>query len=218
MSERRAALFDLDRTLVRVETASLYVRYTREIGETTWRDDAQVAWWVLQYTLGVLDAPTVAEQAFATMKGVPETVIAARCDDWFGRYVERHICDRGREAVEQHRAQGDLLAIVTGASPYVARPLAQRLGIPHVVATQLEVTDHQLTGRPVYPLCYGEGKVEHARRLADRHGFSLDEATFYSDSFTDLPLLSAVRTPVVVNPDPRLKRVAIKRRWRIEAW
>ncbi|MFO0658482.1 MAG: HAD family hydrolase [Polyangiaceae bacterium] len=218
MSIARAALFDLDRTLVRVETASLYVKYTREIGETTWRDDLQVGWWVLQYTLGALDAQAVAEQAFATMKGVPETVLAARCDDWFNRYVERHICDRGRQAVAYHHDRGDILAIVTGASPYVARPLAQRLNIPHVVATELEVIDHTLTGRPVYPLCYAHGKIERAQKLADSLGFRLEDATFYSDSFTDLPLLEAVREPVVVNPDPRLKREAARRKWRVERW
>ena len=57
MSERRAAFFDLDRTLVRVDTPRLYTRYRRKKGEATWRDSLQVAWWVLQYTAGAIDAP-----------------------------------------------------------------------------------------------------------------------------------------------------------------
>ena len=214
-----AALFDMDRTLVRKETASLYVRYQRDIGEATFKDAARVLWWVGQYTLGVIDAPEVAARAASTLAGTHESTMEHRCDDWFRRYVERHVCDLGRLAVEKHRARGDLLAIVTGATPYTARPLARRLGIEHVVASELETDDHGVfTGRFVSPLCMGEGKVERARRFADEQGISLSEATFYSDSFTDLPLLELVKEPVIVNPDPRLARVAKKRGWRIETW
>jgi HAD superfamily hydrolase (TIGR01490 family) len=215
----RAALFDMDRTLVRRETASLYVRYQRSIGEARRRDLVRVAYWVAQYTMGMIDAPQAAARAALSFAGTSEAVMAARCDDWFRRYVETHICDLGRHAVERHRARGELLAIVTGASPYAARPLARRLGIPHVVASELEVAaDGTFTGRFVEPLCYGAGKIVRAQRLAEQHGFLLREASFYSDSFTDLPLLEAVAEPVVVNPDPRLDRVAKKRGWRVEAW
>ena len=215
----RAALFDMDRTLVRRETGTLYVRYQHAIGEATRRDLARVMYWVAQYTLGIIDAPVVAAKVALQLEGTSETAMAARCDDWFRRYVETHVCDLGRRAVERHRDRGELLAIVTGASPYAARPLARRLGIPHVVASELEIDEDGLfTGRFVDPLCYGSGKIVRAKRLAEEHGFVLSESTFYSDSYTDLPLLEAVAEPVIVNPDPRLERVAKKRGWRIEAW
>jgi HAD superfamily hydrolase (TIGR01490 family) len=146
-------------------------------------------------------------------------VLSARCDDWFRRFVEPHVADAGRRAVAHHRERGDLVAIVTGASPYAARPLARRLGIEHVVASDLEVgRDGRFTGRFVEPLCYGEGKIVRAERLLRALGMSLGDATFYGDSVTDLPLLERVRTPVVVNPDPRLARIARQRGWRAERW
>jgi HAD superfamily hydrolase (TIGR01490 family) len=215
----RAALFDMDRTLVRRETASLYVRYQRDLGLATWRDSARVMWWVAQYTAGVIDAPSVAARAMQSLAGVEEGVLAARLDDCFRRYIERHVADRGRAAVEAHFSRGDLVAIVTGASLYATRPLARRLGIEHIVASELEVgPDGRFTGKVVPPLCYGVGKIERASRLADALGFRLEEATFYSDSFTDLPLLERVREPVAVNPDVRLRRVARRRGWRVEKW
>lgn len=215
----RAALFDMDRTLVRKETATLYVAYQRAIGEARRRDMARALFWVAQYTAGIIDAPAVAARALRTLAGVHESAMSARCDDWFRRYVEPHVCDLGRRAVEEHRARGDVLAIVTGASPYAARPLARRLGIPHVVASELEVDDQgKFTGNFVAPLCYGAGKIERTEKLARALGFSLRDAVFYSDSITDLPLLEAVAEPVIINPDSRLRRVAIQRGWRIEAW
>jgi HAD superfamily hydrolase (TIGR01490 family) len=215
----RAALFDMDRTLVRRETASLYVKYQRTIGEARRRDVLRVGYWVAQYTLGIIDAEDVAARAAKSLAGMPEAVMAARCDDWFRRWVEPHVADLGRRAVEEHRARGDVLAIVTGASPYAAHPLARRLAIPYVVASELEVDEGGVfTGRFVQPLCIGRGKVERARRLADALGFRLEEATFYSDSYTDLPLLEVVREPIVVNPDLRLARAARARGWRVETW
>jgi len=215
----RAALFDMDRTLIRKETASLYVRYQRERGEATLRDLVRTLYWVGQYTLGVIDAPAVAVKALASHIGVPEATMEARCEEFFTSHVERHIADLGRIAVERHRSAGDLLAIVTGATPYVARPLARRLSIEHVVTSELELdADRRFTGRPVDPLCIGEGKVVRTEKLARELGFRIDEATFYSDSLTDLPLLERVREPVAVNPDPRLLRVARRRGWRIERW
>jgi HAD superfamily hydrolase (TIGR01490 family) len=215
----RAALFDMDRTLVRRETASLYVRYQREIGEANWRDSLRTLYWVAQYTLGILDVPEVAKRALQSHAGMHETVLSARCDDWFRRYVEVHVCDLGRVAVKKHQDAGDILAIVTGATRFAARPLARRLGIEHVIASELEAdAEGRLTGRVVDPLCYGVGKIARTEELAQSLGFDLRESTFYSDSFTDLPLLEHVREPVVVNPDPRLARIAKQRGWRVERW
>jgi HAD superfamily hydrolase (TIGR01490 family) len=215
---RRAALFDMDRTLVRVDTATLYIRYQRKKGHATLRDVARVAWWMLTYTLGVINAERVAEQALESFKGKKESWLRETCEELFSEFVFGHIADEGRKAVARHREAGDFVAIVTGATPYIALPLARELGIEHVIATRLEIDDGRFTGKVSPPMSYGQGKVELAERLGREHGFSLDEATFYSDSVTDLPLLEKVQTPIVINPDGRLRRIAQKRGWTIERW
>lgn len=216
---RPAALFDMDRTLLARETASLYVRYQVEIGEATPRDLARTLYWVAKYTLGLLDAEKVAKKALLGLRGMTETSMASRCDDWFASHVERFITGGGRLAVRRHQAAGDLCAIVTGASPYASRPLARQLGIEHVVSSTFEVDERgRFTGRAEPPLAFGRGKLVRAERFAERLGFRLDEASFYTDSVSDLPLLERVAVPVAVNPDPRLRRVALQRGWRIEIW
>ncbi len=217
-SPTRAALFDMDRTLLRRESASLYVRYQRDIGEASLVDLAQALFWVGQYTLGILDMESVAKKVVLQLHGMPETVMAARCDDFFAQYLEEHIADAGRTAVRRHLAAGDVCAIVTGASPYLSWPLARRLRIDHVVATEFEVVEGVFTGRAEAPLCLAEGKVVRAERLAKSLDFRLEDAIFYTDSISDLPLLERVAERVIVNPDPRLRRVAEKRGWRIERW
>lgn len=215
----RLALFDMDRTLLSKETASLYVRYQREVGEATTRDLLRTLSWVAQYTIGTLDMNKVARKALKTLEGTSELAMASRCDDWFHRRVERYITDGGRLAVRAHRERGDVCAIVTGASVYVSRPLARVLEVPYVVSTVFEVdAEDRFTGRAAPPLCFGEGKRERAQQLALSLGMSLRDATFYTDSISDLPLLESVGEPVAVNPDARLERVARARGWRIERW
>ena len=218
MSERRAAFFDLDRTLVRVDTPRLYTRYRRAKGEASWRDSLQVAWWVLQYTAGVIDAPRVARKALEDFAGKEESWLIKTCDEWFPQYVLPEIQARGRELVKIHRDGGDLVAIVTAATSYVAWPVARELGIDHVVCSELEVDNGRFTGKVIEPLCYGEGKITRAGALLAEHGIGFDKVTFFSDSITDLPLLSKVDVPVAVNPDRRLLRAARARGWQVQSW
>jgi HAD superfamily hydrolase (TIGR01490 family) len=215
---RRAALFDMDRTLVRIDTGTLYIRYQRKKGHATFRDVSRVAWWMLQYSFGIIDAERVAVQAMESFKGKHEHWLRDTCEALFVADVVQHVAAAGRGAVERHRSDGDFVAIVTGATPYVALPLARELRIDHVVATHLEVEAGRFTGRIHQPMSYGAGKVVLAEKLAAEQGFDLGEATFYSDSITDLPLLERVKTPIVVNPDRRLRRIALRRGWEIQVW
>jgi HAD superfamily hydrolase (TIGR01490 family) len=218
MAARSAALFDMDRTLVRIDSATLFVRHQHRKGHAKLSDVARVAFWMLQYTLGVIDAERAAGRALEAFKGKHEAWLLEQCEELFAHSVLRHVAQAGRAAVARHREQGDLVAIITGATPYSARPLARELGIEHVLATELEVAAGLFTGRIKQPMSYGAGKVVLAERLAGVHGVSLADSTFYSDSITDLPLLERVGRPVAINPDPRLRRLAERRGWPIESW
>ena len=216
---RKAALFDLDRTLLRVDSARLYTRFRRDRGEASLLEALRVALWATQYTLGVIDAPKVARKALEGFRGRAESWLEESCAEWFPRYVLPEVQQAGRRAVKKHREAGDFVAIVTGATRYVAEPVAAELGIDHVICSELELDDEGcFTGRIIEPLCYGMGKIERTARIAEQEGFLLEEASFYSDSITDLPLLEFVKAPIVINPDRRLRRVAQQRGWPIEAW
>ncbi|MBI4955099.1 MAG: HAD family hydrolase [Myxococcales bacterium] len=215
---RRAALFDMDRTLLRRDSGSLYVRWQRDIGAAGWRDGLRVAWWVLQYRLGVLAAERVAARVLEDLAGEDEAEFRERCRGFYRDYLRPHVTEAGRRAVRAHHARGDLVAIVTGATRYAAGPLAEELGIEHVVCTELETARGRFTGRIEQPMCYGAGKTVLARRWAERHGVTLGEAVFYTDSITDRPLCEHVGEAVVVNPDARLGLLARRRGWRRESW
>jgi HAD superfamily hydrolase (TIGR01490 family) len=215
----RAALFDMDRTLIATTSARLYARYQRDRGEIGWYASARVAIWLVKYWLGIIAAEKVAAQVLLDFQGREEQDLYRSTEAWFKTYVLEHVRKTARETVDRHRRAGDLLAIVTAATGYAAWPLARELQIEHVISSEVEIDPSgRLTGKPVLPLCYGIGKVARAERFLESHGVALESATFYSDSITDLPLLERVGKPVVVCPDRRLRIVAARRGWPIESW
>jgi len=215
---QRVALFDMDRTLVDVHTARLYLRLQRELGEINVLEALRSSYWLLQYGLGWIKAESVALRLLADYRGRPEEWLRERCRQWFQSHVRVWVSSVGRARVLEHQAAGHAVAIATSAVRQAALPLAEELAIEHLVCSELEVESLALTGMFERPLCYGAGKLERARALVHSLGSTLEQAVFYTDSITDLPLLEAVGQPVAVNPDPRLRRVARRRGWPIEEW
>lgn len=219
MEYRRLALFDMDRTLVRKDTATLLTRYRRETGQAQLMDTVRVGYWVLQYGLGIADAEGIAKKVLKGYRGVSESQLFADGQACFDAYVFQHISEHARLAVRRHRDAGDFVAIVTSATRYTTEPIARELGVECFACSELEVDGQGcLTGRHLAPLCYGPGKLERVKKVLEASGTSLSGATFYSDSITDLPLLEKVGTPIAVNPDFRLRRIARQRAWRVETW
>jgi HAD superfamily hydrolase (TIGR01490 family) len=214
----RAALFDMDRTLVRVNTGNLYVRWRMRRKEAGLRDVIRVGVWMAQYTLGLIDAAKISAQALTTLAGLEEERFAAECRDWYAEDVRRHVADHARAEVERRRRDGWTCAILSASTPYVTRPLADDLGIDHVICTKLEVREGRFTGDYERPLCYGAGKVEAAGAWARTHGVDLAASAFFTDSVSDLPMLEHVGEPRVINPDPRLRLAAYRRGWPVETW
>jgi len=214
----RAAFFDLDRTLVRVNTARLYVRWRVRENLLPWTDVIRSTWWGLQYKFGVLDMSAVTERALSTLEGLEEEPFRGECAEWAEREVFPHVTEHARAEVERRRDEGLELALLTTSSLYVAEPVARMLGVEHVLCTRVEVESGRFTGALAGTPCYGAGKVDHARDWASDRDVDLRKSVFYTDSVSDLPMLEEVGEPRVINPDPRLLRLARERGWPVESW
>lgn len=215
---RRAALFDMDRTLVRVNTARLWATWQRRHGVARRRDVLSVLWWLARYSVGAIDAATIARGLVERMRGRDEASFDAEVARWVEAEVLAEISLAAREAVRAHREAGDVTALLTTSTIYAARPVAAHVGIEHVLASRMRVEAGRFTGEIEEPFVYGEGKVRAAERWAAEHDVDLARSVFYTDSISDLPMLERVGTAHVVNPDPRLRWTARRRRWPISYW
>lgn len=215
---RAGAFFDMDRTVVRTNTGPSYLAYAFRHGRMRKRHVAVGLWWAFLYKLTVLDTERAMDKAIAAMAGTGDRDLQVFCRTWFEDEVKPEISGYARRAIELHRRRGDVLVLLTASSTYAARPVAEHLGMDHVLATRVEVMDGTLTGRAIDPPCIGEGKVFWAEQLAREHDIDLDRSAFYTDSVHDMPMLLRVGFPVIVNPDFRLARLARAKGWRIERW
>lgn len=113
----------------------------------------------------------------------------------------------------EHRARGDFLLIITATNAFITRPIGVSLGVDALLATEPEIRDGRYTGGITGTACFREGKVDCLREWLQQHPYDPAEASFYSDSQNDLPLLGMVGKPVAVDPDDILRATAVERGW-----
>jgi HAD superfamily hydrolase (TIGR01490 family) len=215
---RAAAFFDMDRTLLHCNTGTLWILWLRRHGELSLYRMARALAWIAQYKLSVLDMESVAERVIAGMAGQEERELVQKTQVFFQEWVEHQVAPKALAAIERHRAEGHVVAILSSSTPYVVEPLAQKLGIEHAICTRVRVSDGRFDGTAVKPVCYGAGKVHWAEAFAAAQGVDLGQSYFYTDSYTDLPMLERVGQARVINPDARLRRHARRVGWDVDEW
>lgn len=210
------ALFDLDNTLLAGDSDYLWGVYLSEIGvvdgEAHQLANAQ---FYEDYHEGRLDI--MAFLAFALRplaENEPQDLRHWR-EDFLRRKIDPIITPAARALVEKHRAAGDTLMVITATNSFITGPIAERFGIPNLIATEPEQRDGRFTGRVQGTPSFREGKVARLQQWLDEHQMGLEGSWFYSDSHNDLPLLEQVANPVAVDPDDTLAHHAQQHQWPI---
>ena len=123
------------------------------------------------------------------------------------------ITEPGREIINRAIGDGKTVIIATATNDFVTRPIADLFNVRTLIATEFEVINQKFTGKVLNTPCFREGKVSKVKKWVDDNNFDLSKASFYSDSFNDLPLLEKVRNPVIVDGDDKLLDIGKNRNW-----
>jgi HAD superfamily hydrolase (TIGR01490 family) len=216
------ALFDLDHTLIPFDSGMAWTQFLVSAGVLPESAESQYLGYCRQYVAGTLDIHAMHQASVAPLAPFPRALVA----QW-GREFELRMAPRVPETmralVQRHLDAGDLCAIVTATSRFIAEPFARLFGVPNLVATEPATidgtADGALTGAILGLPCYREHKLARVEQWLDQraagglHGFA--QSWFYSDSASDLPLLAAVSHPVAVRPDERLHAHALRAGWTV---
>lgn len=213
-----AAFFDLDGTLLTVNSARLWLSRERRLGHVSTWQLARAALMLVSYRLGILDMESALRASLTTLRGVSEEHIRAETRAWWREDVRAFIAPGARATLERHRDRGDKLVLLTSSSRYAAEMAREEFGLDDALFQRYELRDGCFTGEPLPPICFGAGKVHVAEAWAREHGIDLRESSFYTDSSTDLPMLERVGHAFAVQPDPRLRIAASARSWPILDW
>ncbi len=223
MSLPKLALFDLDHTLLPIDSDYSWGQFTAARGwtdpvEFTRQNDAFYA----QYKAGTLDIYEYARFASAAFVRQGEAMSVAAHADYMRTIVQPALKPQALQLVQQHKDAGATVIIITATNEFVTRPIAQALGADELMAVDLERDTTTggsgwFTGEVRGIPSFREGKVLRVEAwLAARGlGWGDVQSTFYSDSINDLPLLEKANVPVATNPDEPLRAIAQARGWRI---
>jgi len=212
---RIAAFFDLDRTLLASFSVGAFVRDGVRNGGLVPGDVVRTLVAAARFQLGHIGFSGFVDGTAGMLRGHSEAEAEEIAERVFVEALAGDIFPESRALVRAHRRKGHTVAVVSSATRFQIEPLARELRIPHVLCTRLEVEDGRFTGRIVRPTCYGTGKAQAARELAEREHLDLARSWFYTDSDEDLPLLELVGHPRPTNPNGRLARIAVRRGWPI---
>jgi len=220
MTARRLALFDLDHTLLPLDSDYQWADFLARTGragdpaEARRRNEELM----LRYNEGRLTAEQAAEFMLGLLAAHAPGDLAAWHDEFMSAVIRPAIRRQALDLVRSHLEAGDLCAVVTATNSFVTAPIARAFGIPHLIATEPEYAAGRYTGRIAGTPSFKEGKVVRVHAWLDGLGLSLGdfrESAFYSDSINDVPLLEAVSRPVATNPSPGLRDLARSRGWQI---
>ncbi len=210
------ALFDLDNTLLGGDSDHLWGEFLVQRGLVDGADfKRQNDAFYADYVSGNLDIHAYLRFVLAPLAQRNPAQLAAWHADFMEHFIEPIILPAAEALIDKHRQAGDSLAIITATNDFITAPIAKRLGIDELMASRAHRIEGYYTGEPDGAPCFAAGKLVHLNAWLETHPHSLADATFYSDSHNDLPLLNEVGHAVAVDPDDTLAKEAKQRGWPI---
>jgi HAD superfamily hydrolase (TIGR01490 family) len=212
---RAAAFFDLDKTVIAKSSTLAFGRPFFNGGLINRRAVLKTAYAQLVFSLAGADAQQMERlraQLTTMVTGWDAATVQDIVQETLHDIVDPLVYAEAADLIEEHRAAGREIVIVSSSGAEMVEPIGEMLGVDRVVATRMIVADGRYTGEIDF-YAYGENKAEAMRRVAAEGGYDLADCYAYSDSVTDLPMLSAVGHPTAVNPDRALRKAALENGW-----
>jgi len=217
------ALFDLDNTLLPCDSDYEWGQFLARIGVVDSQYYAkQNERFYQDYKDGKLDIHEFLRFALKPLSEHSRAQLKEWHDAFMNEVIHGQLRQQALDLVKRHQDAGDLCCVVTATNSFVTRPIVERFGIEHLIATEPATTgDNPLanfTGEVKGIPNFREGKIQRVHDWLATQSLALDQlprSYFYSDSMNDLPLLEKVSHPVATNPDARLRNEAAKRNWTI---
>ncbi len=215
----RLALFDLDHTLLPIDSDFEWGQFTTRIG---WCDPVAFGRrnnvFFADYQAGTLDVHDYVRFATEALRQQGPEAAAAAHARFMQEVVQPAIRPEALALLRQHQDAGDQVLIITATNAFVTAPIARALGVQELIAVQLaRGSDGWYTGAIEGVPSMRAGKVTRMEQWLAERGWGWGDvySTFYSDSLNDVPLLECVDVPVATNPDERLRALAVERGWRV---
>ncbi|MBT3472370.1 MAG: HAD family hydrolase [Gammaproteobacteria bacterium] len=209
-------IFDLDNTLIGGDSDHLWGEFLVRHGHVDadfYRSENDRFY--TEYQNGTLDIYEWLDFQFQPLAAHSMETLQQWHQQFMAEEIEPIWLAKAVALIESHRQQDDILLIITATNRFITEPIAQKLNIPHLIATEPEIIDGAYSGKVAGLPSYQAGKITRLNEWLKQQQISMEGSTFYSDSHNDLPLLEHVDHPVAVDPDETLRATANEQGWAI---
>ncbi|MFZ6745445.1 HAD family hydrolase [Undibacterium sp. JH2W] len=215
---RNIALFDLDHTLIPIDSDYEWGQFLCRVGAVDADEFARRnADFFAQYQAGTLDPVEYLEFALGTLAQFPRAKLDELHHQFMQEVITPALLPAAYDLIKKHQDQDHLVAIITATNRFVTAPIATALGVHHLMAAEPELdANGNITGKLLGVPSSGEGKVVHLQDWLVKQNLQLSDfhhSYFYSDSQNDIPLLERVSHPVATNPNAKLSAHALAKGW-----
>lgn len=210
------AIFDLDETLLAGDSDQSFGQFLVDQGMVdATHYKAENDRFHEDYKRGELDIQAYLSFCLAVLTKHPLEALLSLRQRYVETIIKPMLLPKGLEVIQAHREKGDFILMISATNEFVVRPIADLMGVDHLLATRVEMIEGQYTGKPTGVPCFQAGKITNLEQWLKGSDHEWAGATFYSDSRNDIPLLSRVDHPVAVDPDDVLRQHAIAHGWSI---
>lgn len=208
------AIFDLDNTLLAGDSDHAWGEFLCDRGHVDaaayrTRNDQFYA----DYVAGQLDVLAYQNFCQEILGRTDMDTLQAWHAEFMRDYVEPMVLPKGEALIAEHRKAGDYIMMITATNRFITGPIAERLGMDHLIATECGMEHGRYTGQLTGVPSFQAGKITRLNSWLSDNRANLLDSHFYSDSHNDLPLLEKVSRAVAVDPDERLRAIALERGW-----
>ena len=216
MSKPDLAIFDLDNTILNGDSDYSMINYLVDINLLDEADKLKNDEFIQDYQDGSLDFNEYTNFALKPYLGMTQDEINEIILPFVKTIIEPMINIFALKLIHDHHDNGHTILLASATNELIVKPIAQRLGINHVIGTKVEFKNNQCSGKFIPPSALGSGKLKLVKAWMKAHQFDdFSGVTFYSDSINDLPLMEAVEFPKAVTPDIKLEAISNERKWEV---
>ena len=210
-------IFDLDNTILNGNSDYSWIKFMIDSGQVDHEEyTKRNEYFYEQYYQGSLDYDAWAEFALSTFKDKTPEQLKGLLKEFLNSIIEPMINIYALRLLHEHSHDNDFMLLASATNSIIVKPIAERLGFKHIIATDVEIIAGKYTGKMKGESALGKGKLNKVKEWMSRNGFSnFENTTFYSDSINDLPLLLEVSNPIAVNPDEQLRATCWEANWEI---
>ena len=215
---RYAAFFDLDNTILKINSGESFLRRAYKNGFLSNRRLIHAYCLGILYKFKVIDPLAIIEKLNGWLAEAPVSDIETLCNEIVEKDLIPAIHPEMIPEIKRHKEKGAVVVILSSVIAPVCLRLAEYLEMDSVICSEMEVINQRYTGRPIGRFCFRDEKLNRMNQYLHNHNYAHEESYYYADSIDDLPVLQSVGHPVCVNPDKNLEKIALEQNWLIHTW